>query len=155
MANDKYAFRFSLSYLLAWIAFLAIAISCYTTALLGSSGWLIGYSSILLFSLALVFSIVLICDPIRRMFRFMIWPMIASTILVLGATIFLIWYINSGIPIFIEQGLAEPGKIEFKEIGIDSNYMVVVKYDVDYPDNFEITSYFSFHDRYAGLNRIE
>lgn len=147
--------RFSLSYLLTWIAACAVAVACFTTSLLGGNGWLVGYRGLILFSLGVLLAVFLIGDPLRRVVRILVWPMIATALAVCVSLAFLLWYINSFVPILVEQGLAEPGEIAFKKLRLDSDNMIILKYHVARPRDCEITCFMSLHERTGQLNYIE
>ena len=82
----------------------------------------------ILFSLGVLLTVIVIGDPIRRVIHILLWPMVATVLVVCVCSAFLLWYINSSIPIFVEQGLAEPGQVAFKKLRIDKSYMITLKY---------------------------
>ena len=154
MNPDEKTIRFSLLYMLTWIAGFSATIGLFTASLSGGKGWLVGYTAVFLFSLGVFLTVFLIGDPIRRMIRIVRWPMVATALAVCICFAFLVWSINSSIPVFIEQGLTEPGKIAFKKLGVDTDYTIIVKYHVSDPPDCEITRYL-LHEQSGHLNYVE
>lgn len=93
------------------------------------------------FSGGLLIGLFLAGDPIRRIKRSFVWPLAAGSCIVVAATGGLIWYVESFIPIFIEHGIADPGKIRFKKLRWDSERLAVIKYHVWDLPNCENTGF--------------
>jgi hypothetical protein len=133
--------RFSIRDLLLWVALLSVAFACFRLSVAGSNGWLVGYSRTLLFALALLLVTILVGGPMRRLRRFFVWPFVTALCLIIATSGFLIWYVESFVPIFIERGIADAGKIAFKKLSLDSDHIIVIKYDVWDLPNCENTGY--------------
>ena len=154
MSTEKKAFRFSLSYLLKWVAGFCVALACFSFALKGREGWLVGLPSVFIFTLGVLMIVFLVGDPIGRVFRFAFWLMMASGMFVCVCLAVLLWYINSSIPLFVEQGHAARGDATFKRLRV-SGSMVELRYHVSYPPNCEIVSHLSFVERHGQLVKIQ
>lgn len=121
--------------MLAWIGVCSAALMCFRGSLAGGHGDVVGYPKVFLFALAVLLVAVLIVEPIRRVERAAVWIFVGSLCLISSGTGFLYWYSESFIPILVDRGHAEPGKISFKKIAFFDNKMVVIKYRVsDRPD---------------------
>ena len=122
--------NFSLSYMFVWVAIISVATACLSASLGGGNGWLVGYRALTLFALGLLLATISIFDPLRRVYAFFFWPFMASVLSICIGFGFIIWYIHSFIPIFLERGIAEPNKIAFRKMCFSKTNLVVIKYDV-------------------------
>jgi hypothetical protein len=153
--NSKCAptFRFTISYMVFWVGVCNVAMACFKISLAGGSGWVVGYSKCILFTIASLLVVVLLGDPLRRIKRLFFWPLITALCLIVAASGVLFWYIESFKPILIERGIADPGKIAFKKLTLDPRHLIVVKYHVRDLPNCENTAYLTpWRDGYRSLS---
>lgn len=153
MASDKQRTCFTLSYLMMWIAGLSASIALISVPLVDGNGWLIGYSAIYSFALGAVLLACVIGDPTRKTLRLGYWTLIVVACSLCIVFAGLIWTSNSNIPVFVEQGLSQPGQIKFKKMGIDSGGVVFKYHVADLPD-CEITCWMN-QSQHAHLNEIQ